>query len=547
MNDYSYLDSLKTRIYTSEAANTVRAAIYARVSTDNESQKESCANQVELARLFISQHPNIILVGTYVDDGISGKSEYGRLQYSRLLQDIETGKIDLVISKSLSRLNRNELNSYTLIELLCEKEATIYTLEDNCLHNLEDRKERLYNTLKIAMDADYVYEQSQKGRKTHELRCKHKQLSAKDTAFGYVWDSISKTISIDPQKINDVVFIYEEYVYRHRTPYDISRALKAKGIILSPRSINNILQSERYIGRFYINKTSTKLMGGKRTSKKIQKPKDQWILVERPDLSILDIDLFNAAQKERYCKQLVYKTPTGSHIQARYMGTHKYAGKIFCAICKKPYHFSHDQTKNANPIYRLKRHSDCPNKVTRVDEKDLDSITENTLSKTIGEQDEICSRLIKTLTQCYKEATKDSSVAEVKKQKDKIEAKIDNYVESLSAENNTSITREKILEKINSLSLELETINAELKSKASLVLDDKYIDRKMTAIKSSLSELTQFKHIDRDRVLTYIDKFYIQETGDIQLYLKSSIESGLAINNQGDDHVKLGNIDDLYS
>ena len=54
------------------STDSVRAVIYARVSTDNEGQKDSCANQVALAENYVAAHPNIQVLATYIDDGISG-------------------------------------------------------------------------------------------------------------------------------------------------------------------------------------------------------------------------------------------------------------------------------------------------------------------------------------------------------------------------------------------------------------------------------------------------------------------------------------------
>lgn len=68
----NFANEIRHRLYT-DSSETIRVVIYARVSTDNEGQKESCANQVELANNFIAKHPNIVVIGTYIDDGISAK------------------------------------------------------------------------------------------------------------------------------------------------------------------------------------------------------------------------------------------------------------------------------------------------------------------------------------------------------------------------------------------------------------------------------------------------------------------------------------------
>lgn len=71
----NYAQKLREKL-NSNSTEPVRAVIYARVSTDNEGQKESCTNQVDLAMTYIAKHPNIQLIDTYIDDGISGKNDF---------------------------------------------------------------------------------------------------------------------------------------------------------------------------------------------------------------------------------------------------------------------------------------------------------------------------------------------------------------------------------------------------------------------------------------------------------------------------------------
>ena len=69
--------------------------------------------------------------------------------------------------------------------------------------------------------------------------------------------------------------IFEEYVFRNGTPSSIHKLLKEQGISLCDRSISNLIQDERYIGKFYINKRTTKLGTGQTKSQRIPLPKEQ--------------------------------------------------------------------------------------------------------------------------------------------------------------------------------------------------------------------------------------------------------------------------------
>lgn len=80
----SYAEDIRQQLNNDNSA-PIFAVIYAQVSTDNEGQKDSCSNQVALAKTYVSNHSNIQVVGTYVDDGISGKNDFTRPQYNAMM------------------------------------------------------------------------------------------------------------------------------------------------------------------------------------------------------------------------------------------------------------------------------------------------------------------------------------------------------------------------------------------------------------------------------------------------------------------------------
>lgn len=117
-----------------------RVAVYARVSTDDPNQTSSYELQKNYYEDLVAKHPNWILVGIYADEGISGTSLNHRDDFIRLMEDCRAGKIDLVLTKSVSRFARNvedcihysrELkNLKPPVGILFETE-NIYTLDNN--------------------------------------------------------------------------------------------------------------------------------------------------------------------------------------------------------------------------------------------------------------------------------------------------------------------------------------------------------------------------------------------------------------------------------
>ena len=96
----------------------LRVAAYCRVSTDSEEQETSYEAQVTHYTEYIQKNPDWELAGIYADEGISGTSTKHREQFNRMIADCEAGRINMVITKSISRWARNTIDSLKNIRKL---------------------------------------------------------------------------------------------------------------------------------------------------------------------------------------------------------------------------------------------------------------------------------------------------------------------------------------------------------------------------------------------------------------------------------------------
>ena len=515
---------------------TIKAVIYARVSTDTEGQKDSCSNQVDYAMQYIENHPNIQVVGIFIDEGISGKNDFTRPQYNEMLQEITKGNVDLIITKALSRLNRDELNSLYLKNMLLQMETTVLTLEDGHVHDFEDLNSGLIHSLTFAVDAQYVKRQSLSGKRVQEQRCERKELTAKDcNCYGYMWNKETKTITINEEEAEVIRKIFEEYVYRNGTPASIERTLKDEGINIKSCTIKNMIKNERYIGKFYINKWASKLGTGKIKSQKYKLSEKEWVLVDRPDLQIVDEDLFEMARRIHETRITVHEKPDKKAVQARFQGHHKYASKVFCPVCGKAYQFSYADRAQTKPIYQIRSHAKCSNPFRRITEADLDEITRQALNRVINQQQEFCRTLEETLIECV--ATSRNSDNDIAKLKQKIKTKenqINNLIDELSEGGLIEVAKNRIKTKINVITEEIEQLTCVINDKETNKVSASYVSDKIDEIKAAIAELRNFKVIDRDRILNYIERIEIPANGDVNMLLKSGQVITMATNNNGD-------------
>ena len=95
-----------------------RAGSYVRVSTYQESQEKSITDQVRMLNEIIDKDETLVNVGTYIDQGVTGKYQTKRKQFLALMKDCMEGKIDVVYCKQMSRFGRNALETMQAIEKL---------------------------------------------------------------------------------------------------------------------------------------------------------------------------------------------------------------------------------------------------------------------------------------------------------------------------------------------------------------------------------------------------------------------------------------------
>ena len=102
-------------------AQRLRVAAYARVSTDDEEQLTSYEAQVDYYTKKIREDPDWAFVEVYADEGITGTNTKKRKNFNRMIDDAMAGKIDRIITKSVSRFARNTVDTLTTIRMLKEK------------------------------------------------------------------------------------------------------------------------------------------------------------------------------------------------------------------------------------------------------------------------------------------------------------------------------------------------------------------------------------------------------------------------------------------
>ena len=124
----------------------LRVAAYCRVSTELEQQQSSYDIQIEYYTRHIMQNPNWIFAGVFADDGRSATNTFRRDDFNQLMDQCLKGKVDMVITKSISRFARNTVDCISWVRKLREKNVAVYFEKEN-LNTLDDSTEMILTIL----------------------------------------------------------------------------------------------------------------------------------------------------------------------------------------------------------------------------------------------------------------------------------------------------------------------------------------------------------------------------------------------------------------
>ena len=244
-----------------EKENTViRVAPYCRVSTLSEMQAESFELQQQYYNEYIAKHPNWELVRIYADEGISATSVKNRKQFTQMIDDCKAGKIDMIITKSVSRFARNVVDCIEYARTLrsLPHPVAIYFETEN-INTLSQSGELLLTVLA-------AFAQDESVNKSISVAWGIRQIFAKGIAkivrpYGYQLNR--DTDHLEPCSPEDEVvrWIFSRYL-RGKSPYQIAERLTRLGIP-SPKgknrwtisSVKYILGNDRYCGDIIMQKS----------------------------------------------------------------------------------------------------------------------------------------------------------------------------------------------------------------------------------------------------------------------------------------------------
>jgi len=304
-----------------------RVAGYARVSTDQEEQLNSYEAQVEYYTDYIKSRDDWSFVSIYTDEGISATSTAKREGFKRMIKDALDGKIDLIVTKSVSRFARNTVDTLTTVRQLKEKGVECYFEKEN-IYTLDSKGELLI-TIMSSLAQEESRSISENVTWGQRKRMQDGKVSFPYKRFlGYEKgdDGLPKIVESEAATVR---LIYAMFL-QGKTYGNIADYLTVSGIAtpsgkLTPWNVSavmSILTNEKFSGNALLQKGyTTDFLTKKRKKNEGEIPK-YFVVNSHP--AIVTPEMFDLVQAEIQRR----KTRGGKH-----SGLHPFSGRVVCGEC----------------------------------------------------------------------------------------------------------------------------------------------------------------------------------------------------------------------
>ena len=301
----SVIEPQKSILVDKEKYHQKRVAAYCRVSTDSEEQLTSYQNQMRVYTEMIAANKEWEFAGLYADEGISGTRADKRPEFQRMIRDCQNGKIDYIITKSVSRFARNTVECLEYVRSLKAQGIGIFFEEQN-IDTLKNESE-----LYLVIYAGFAQSESESISKhitwTYRKKFEEGKVSFQYKNFLGYRKGTDNQPEIVPEEAAIVERIYEMFLAGQPVKM-IAQTLQAekieipgKNLSFSKNMIMNILRNEKYCGDCILQKTVTVDCISK--TRKANQGEAPMYIVENNHPAIISREVFNRAQEELIRRQ----------------------------------------------------------------------------------------------------------------------------------------------------------------------------------------------------------------------------------------------------
>lgn len=497
-------------------------AAYCRVSTDKSDQLNSLETQKEFF-LEYTKRTGDNLIKLYADEGISGTKIKNRKEFQRMLADAEKGLFDMVVVKDISRFARNTVDLLQSVRRLKSLgiETQFLTANMTSMGNSE-----------FVLTIFGALAQEESANTSKRIKFGKKMNAEKgrvpNIVFGY-----DKTIgdyfnlSINENEAMAIRQIFQWYTEEGYGGSKIANMLNERGIKTkrgnnwSQNSVCRILTNEIYTGKIINGKEE---IADFLTGQRKEKDESEWFVTIRPELRIIEDEVFDKAQDILKGRHDSFKIT-----HERQSNKYLFSTLIKCKECGWSFRRTVRQYKNTYVRWVCSGHNgkgadSCPNAVT-VDEEELIQALQDYFQEILSKKKKVINYVIKEFQRVYK--AKDENIeyekqlnTELNKLRKSREKYMDMYTDDL-------ISREELNEKIGGMRKEIERLENELKMVSYHLTKGEQLEAILNSTFKQLEDITDVHEMTNAQLKRLIQKIEVDKEGNVDIYLRLIGDLGL--------------------
>ena len=501
--------------------------IYLRLSREDDLSgvSESIQNQRDfLTRYVIQNGWNV--AGVYADDGYSG-TNFERPEFKRLIYDIESGKIDCVVTKDLSRLGRDYIMTGHYLEKYFPENQVRYIAVNDGIDTFEDNSNNDMSPFRSVINDMYAKDISKKVRTALHTQKLNGNFIGSVPPYGYIKDPDNKhKLIIDTKTAEVVKRIYEMFI-EGKTKLGIANQLSAEGVLTPSQSknlkatqkrhkgiwneviINRILTNPTYIGNLTQNRA--KKINYK-VNAKVNLSSDKWIIVENTHEPIISVDDFNLVQQIMSKKGYVKKDNKPAHLLT---------GIVKCGDCNGAMTFSKESpTRTYIVCSTWRKHAKlglCTSHCIResyVEEQVITALRESAINL---DRNRIIDNTSESTNQ---NLSLENDIKEFNVQLEQIKSVIANlYMDKVKG----VISENDFMDMSANFGLEREKISKQIQRIQDTVNHRRKLESNNDTILTMLERFLTFEDIDRTTLSILVDKVEIFNNKQIKIHFNFHI------------------------
>ena len=513
---------LRSVIILTERIIAMNIAAYCRVSTDKSDQLNSLETQKEFF-LEYTKRTGDNLIKLYADEGISGTKIKNRKEFQRMLADAEKGLFDMVVVKDISRFARNTVDLLQSVRKLKALgiETQFLTANMTSMGNSE-----------FVLTIFGALAQEESANTSKRIKFGKKMNAEKgrvpNIVFGY-----DKTIgdyfnlSINENEAMAIRQIFQWYTEEGYGGSKIANMLNERGIKTkrgnnwSQNSVCRILTNEIYTGKIINGKEE---IADFLTGQRKEKDESEWLVTIRPELRIIEDEVFDKAQDILKGRHDSFKIT-----HERQSNKYLFSTLIKCKECGWSFRRTVRQYRNTYVRWVCSGHNgkgadSCPNAVT-VDEEELIQALQEYFQEILSKKKKVINYVIKEFQRVYK--AKDENIeyekqlnTELNRLRKSREKYMDMYTDDL-------ISREELNEKIGGMRKEIERLENELKMVSYHLTKGEQLEAILNSTFKQLEDITDVHEMTNAQLKRLIQKIEVDKEGNVDIYLRLIGDLGL--------------------